>query len=472
MSSPLTTRFAPSPTGDLHIGGARTALFSWLAAKSSGGKFMLRVEDTDTTRNKESSVEGILNGLQWLGLTWAEPVVFQTTRLNRYMEVATKLLESGHAYYAYESEAEIDLMRESAKKAGHKPRYNRAARDLNLPFKEHPDRVLRFKTPLWGTVCFDDSVKGPITWSNEELDDFVLMRSNNTPTYNFAVVVDDLDMQISDVIRGDDHVNNTPRQIHLYQALGAPIPNFAHLPMILNPEGKKLSKRDGAASILQYRQMGYYPEVLLNYLARLGWSHGDQEIFTRSELIALFDLKAVNAAPSKLDFKKLDWFNQKYLQSRPASELVFEFEYHLKKAGLDSASGPDSALVIKVLADRSKTLIEMVKKARFWYETPNYDAAVLKTHLGPTTSQKILNASLVAIEGLKVWTEDSVEEALKEVGDSLEIKLGVIAQTLRMALTGGPISPGIVQTIFLLGQAETQRRIEKVQSLIHQAPIL
>jgi len=294
------TRFAPSPTGYLHIGGARTALYCWLEARHRGGEFVLRIEDTDRERSTQAAIDAILQAMDWLGLDYDGAPVYQTQRLERYREVAEQLVAAGHAYYAYETRDELDAMREAAMKAGTKPRYNGAYRDRNAGFREDPNRVIRFRNPLDGVVAWEDKVKGRIEIANSELDDLVIFRSDGYPTYNFAVVVDDMDMRITDVVRGDDHVNNTPRQINIYRALDAEVPHLAHLPMILDPDGAKLSKRTGAADVMDYRDAGYLPHALLNYLVRLGWSHGDQEIFSIEEMTSLFDLKNVHASASRL----------------------------------------------------------------------------------------------------------------------------------------------------------------------------
>src|SRR5436190_3784344 len=308
------TRFAPSPTGFLHIGGARTALYCWLEARRRGGKFILRVENTDRERSTQAAIDAILEAMDWLGLGYDEGPIFQTARLDRYREVAEHMVAAGTAYYAYETKAELEAMREAAMAANDKPRYNGAYREQDAGFRDDPNRVIRFKNPIDGVVAWDDKVKGRSEFANGDLDDLVIFRSDGYPTYNFAVVVDDLDMGITDVIRGDDHVNNTPRQVNIYHALGAPVPKFAHMPMILDPEGAKLSKRTGAADVMQYRDAGYLPHALLNYLVRLGWSHGDQEIFSIAEMTQLFDLRDVNAKASRLDSAKLGWLNQQYLK--------------------------------------------------------------------------------------------------------------------------------------------------------------
>ena len=341
----LSYPLRPSPTGCLHIGGARTALYCWLEARHRGGQFILRIEDTDRERSTQAAIDAILEAMDWLGLDYDEGPIFQTQRLDRYREVAERLVAEGRAYYAYESKEELDAMREAAMARGEKPRYNGAYRDRNEPRRDDPNRVIRFKNPQGGVVAWDDKVKGRIEIANSELDDLVILRADGYATYNFAVVVDDMDMRITDVVRGDDHVNNTPRQINLYRALGAPVPDFAHLPMILDEHGAKLSKRTGAADVMQYRDAGYLPHALLNYLVRLGWSHGDQEIFSIEEMQRLFELKDVNAKAARLDPAKLGWLNQQYLKNDDPADVARHLEWHLRQCGYDLATGGSADIV-------------------------------------------------------------------------------------------------------------------------------
>ena len=372
----VRTRFAPSPTGYLHIGGARTALYCWLEARHRGGQFILRVEDTDRERSTDAAVQAIVQGMEWLGLEHDEGPYYQTQRMARYHEVAQSLIAAGKAYYAYESREELESMRAEQMQQGLKPRYNGRYRDDTSPPREDPDRVIRFKNPQTGSVVFEDRVNGRIEWSNQELDDLIIWRSDGHPTYNFAVVVDDIDMGITDVIRGDDHVNNTPRQINLYEALGAPVPAFAHLPMILGPDGQKLSKRHGAVSVLAYREAGFLPEALLNYLVRLGWSHGDQEVFSRQEMIDLFSVADVNVAAARFDPDKLKWLNQQYLMKADPDAIAPLLETHLRAIGVDPSAGPAAADVVVAMRERAQTLVEMAEKSRHWYEPlSGYDEA-------------------------------------------------------------------------------------------------
>ena len=460
------TRFAPSPTGYLHIGGARTALYCWLEARRRGGQFILRVEDTDRVRSTEPAVQAILDGMAWLGLDHDEGPIFQTGRFDRYREVARELVEAGKAYYAYETREEIDAMREAAQAAGTKPRYDGRSRDLDLPERDDPNRVIRFKNPLSGDVVFDDKIKGRIAWSNTELDDLVLIRSDGFPTYNFAVVVDDIDMRITDVIRGDDHVNNTPRQVNLYHALGVPVPAFAHLPMILGPDGAKLSKRHGAVGVMQYRDDGYLPHALLNYLVRLGWSHGDQEIFSLDEMLRLFRIEDVNHSASRFDVAKLGWLNQQYLKNDDPAEVARHLEWHLRNEGLDLALGPAPADVVVALRDRVQTLKEMAARAAVWYRPlEHYDDAAVAKHL-TAGAQAPLAEARERLAKLPSWTAESVTAALQEAAEALGLGIGKVAQPLRVAITGTQVSPDISHTVYLAGQGEALRRIDAALAML------
>ena len=454
------TRFAPSPTGFLHIGGARTALYCYLEARRRGGQFVLRIEDTDRERSTQAAIDAILEAMDWLGLDYDEGPVYQTARLERYREVAEQMVAAGTAYYAYETKEELEAMREAAMAANLKPRYNGHYRDRNEPFRDDPNRVIRFRNPIGGTVVFEDKIKGRIEWSNDELDDLVIFRSDGYPTYNFAVVVDDLDMGITDVIRGDDHVNNTPRQINIYKALGAPVPHFAHMPMILDPEGAKLSKRSGAANVMSYKEEGYLPHALVNYLARLGWSHGDQEIFSRDELRSLFAIEDVNQKASRLDPAKLGWLNQHYLKTDAPDEVALHFEPQLLAAGYDLASGPKPADVVVALRDRVQTLKEMAERAAVWYQPlASYDEAAVAKHLVPAAK-----APLETVRGelakLGEWSVQAVHGALEATAATLGVGLGKIAQPLRVAITGTQVSPSIDHTVFLAGREQALARID------------
>ncbi len=443
------TRFAPSPTGYLHIGGARTALYCWLEARHRGGEFVLRIEDTDRERSTQAAIDAILEAMDWLGLDYDEGPVYQTDRVARYREVAEQLIASGKAYYAYETKEELDAMREAAMAKQEKPRYNGAARDLGLPFKDDQ-----------GTVVFDDLIKGRIEIANSELDDMVIFRPDGYPTYNFAVVVDDWDMGITEVIRGDDHINNTPRQINLYEGIGAPVPKFGHMPMILDEQGAKLSKRTGAADVMQYRDAGYLPDALLSYLARLGWSHGDQELFSRQELIDLFDVKDCNSKASRLDMAKLGWVNQHFLKTEEPAAIVPHLVYQLERLGLDVAAGPSPVDVVIALRERVQTLKEMAEKAVVWYQPlTEYDEAAMAKHF-KAGAEVALGKARELLAALPQWTAESVGVALHDTAAALEIGMGKVAQPLRVAITGTQVSPDISHTVYLAGRDEALKRID------------
>jgi glutamyl-tRNA synthetase len=462
----VRTRFAPSPTGYLHIGGARTALYCWLEARHRGGQFVLRIEDTDRERSTDAAVQAILDGMSWLGLDHDEGPYYQTLRMDRYRQAAEDLVRAGKAYYAYETKDEIEAMRNAAIAAGAKPRYNGYYRDRNEPFRDDPNRVIRFKNPTAGSVVFEDKVKGRIEWRNDELDDLVIFRSDGYPTYNFAVVVDDIDMRITEVIRGDDHVNNTPRQINIYRALEAEAPVFAHLPMILGADGQKLSKRHGAVSVMQYRDDGFLPHALLNYLVRLGWSHGDQEIFSREQMVELFDVGDVNHSAARFDTEKLAWLNQQYLKNDDPLELVSHFVWHLRAAGIDPESGPEPADVIVALRERAQTLKEMAEKARVWYAPlAGYDDAAVAKHLKTATAVPALSAVHARIAALPEWTVEAVHGAIQDAAGAIGEGIGKVAQPLRVAITGTQVSPSIDQTVFLAGRDEALRRIDAAVAL-------
>jgi glutamyl-tRNA synthetase len=463
------TRFAPSPTGFLHIGGARTALYCYLEARQRGGQFVLRVEDTDQERSTDENVKAILDAMEWLGLEYDEGPIFQTHRLARYREVAEQMLRDGLAYYAYEPREELDAMREAALAAKEKPRYNGRYREENAPFREDPNRVIRFKNPTSGTVVFEDSIKGRIEWSNTELDDLVIFRSDGYPTYNFAVVVDDVDMRITDVIRGDDHVNNTPRQINIYRALGKPEPRFAHMPMILGPDGAKLSKRHGAVSVMQYRDDGFLPHALLNYLVRLGWSHGDQEIFDRAQMVELFRIEDVNHSASRFDVEKLSWLNQHYMKHDDPADVGRHLQWHLVQAGYDLANGPAPADVVVALRDRVQTLKDRAARAAVWYlPLEHYDEAAVAKHLVPA-ARAPLEAVREQLEQLTGWSAQAVHDALAATSATLGVGLGKIAQPLRVAITGTQVSPSIEHTVFLAGRAQALARIDAALAKIRGA---
>lgn len=460
MTQTIKTRFAPSPTGMLHIGGARTALFAYLFAKHHQGQFVLRIEDTDRERSTDEATAAILAGMQWLGLAADEGPFYQTERMDRYQAVIQQLLDQGKAYRCYCSKARLEQLRDSQMAAGEKPRYDGCCRDKALqtdaPF------VVRFKNPIAGDVVWRDAVLGDITISNQELDDFIIARSDGTPTYNFTVVVDDMDMQITHVIRGNDHVNNTPRQMNVMQALGYEPPVYAHVPMILNEEGKKLSKRDGAANLLDYRDQGYLPEALLNYLVRLGWSHGDQEVFSMAEMVQLFDLSHLSKSAARLNHEKLQWLNQQYLKQKSAQDLAPLLEQALEKLGVDTTHGPSLELVAKLQQERVKTIADMAEQSLYFYQpVTSYDDKAVKKNFKEGTAE-VLEKLLDKYQALETWQQEPIHEVILSTAEELDLKLGKVAQPLRIAVTGGAVSPALDQTLLLLGRERVVERLGSV----------
>ena len=453
----IRTRFAPSPTGYLHIGGARTALFSWLYAKKMGGEFVLRIEDTDRERSTQEAVGAILQGMNWLGLSHDEGPIYQTDRYDRYKEIIQTLLKQGDAYYCNCSRERLDKMREEQMANKHKPKYDGCCRDKGLP--EADDTVVRFKNPLAGDVVINDHVRGKVVISNQEIDDLIIERSDGNPTYNLTVVVDDWDMKISHVIRGDDHLNNTPRQINILTALGAHIPEYAHVPMINGTDGKKLSKRRDAVSVMQYRDDGYLKEAVINYLVRLGWSHGDQEVFSLEEMIEKFDIDDINKSSSSLSVEKLQWLNQYYMKQMTAAQLAEELQFYLQQASLDTSNGPDLVDVMKVYQERCSTLVELVEDIRYFYEDiTEYNAKQAKKQF-KGGAKDVLLALQAAYEKLDNWRAEDIHKVVEDTVETLEIGFGKVGQPLRLAVTGHGRSPSIDVTLALLGKNESVRRI-------------
>jgi len=457
----IRTRFAPSPTGYLHIGGARTALFSWAYARKHGGKFVLRIEDTDLERSTAQSTQAILDGMAWLGLDYDEGPFYQMQRLARYHEVAEQLLRTGHAYYCYCSREELDAMREQQRAVGLKPRYDGRWRDSKETPPAGVKPVVRLKNPLNGVVTFKDLIKGEITVANSELDDLVLLRGDGVPTYNFGVVIDDLDMNITHVIRGDDHVNNTPRQINILKALGAPLPQYAHVPMILGADGERLSKRHGAVSVMQYREDGYLPEALVNYLARLGWSHGDEEIFSREQLVGWFDLSNINRSPAKFNPEKLQWLNQQYLKTADNERLAELVKPFLGADGCDVTGGsiPDLCKVVNLLKERVNTIAELADAAVYFFR-PLEPGEELRAQYF-TAEAKVplldLRTKLVTVE----WESHDINDAIKASATAHGVKMPKVAMPLRVMVTGEAQTPAINVVLELLGREETLRRMDK-----------
>jgi glutamyl-tRNA synthetase len=459
----IRTRFAPSPTGYLHVGGARTALFSWAYARKHGGKFVLRIEDTDLERSTEASVNAIIEGIKWLGLDWDEGPFRQMQRLARYREVAEQLLRADRAYWCYASKEELEQIREGQRARGAKPRYdgrwrpeNAKAAGLQRPAGVEP--VLRFRNPEEGAVTFIDLVKGPITVANAELDDLVILRADGVPTYNFGVVVDDLDMGITHVIRGDDHVNNTPRQVNIFQALGAPLPQFAHAPMILGADGERLSKRHGAVSVMQYPEDGYLPEALFNYLARLGWSHGDAEKFTREQFVEWFDLAHVSKSTAQFDAAKLAWLNHEYIKEAEPGRLAELAAPRIARDGGSLEHGPALVEVVKLLKDRATTLEHLAEAAMMFYRRTEPSKALLAEHLTPEVMPAVreLAGSLERVE----WQRPQLNAAVKAVVGKFGHKMPKVAMPLRVMLLGQTQTPAIDAVLELLGREAVLARLQ------------
>lgn len=460
----IKTRFAPSPTGYLHVGGARTALFSWLFARRHGGQFVLRIEDTDLERSTEESVQAILDGMAWLGLDHDEGPHYQTARFDRYAAIIDELLAAGHAYRCTCSKERLDKLRAEQMAAKQKPRYDGHCRDLNIGADE--PHVVRFRNPLDGDVVIDDLIRGRITVSNAELDDLIIRRTDGSPTYNLSVVVDDHDMAITHVIRGDDHINNTPRQINLFEALGWPVPAFGHVPMILGDDGARLSKRHGAVSVMQYRDDGYLPEALLNYLVRLGWSHGDQELFTREQMIELFDLDAVNRSPSAFNTDKLVWINQQYIKETDLERLAGLVGEFLDEQHIDYQSGAPLTEVIDAQRERAGTLVELAALCQFYYKDFDaIDAGAAKKAF-KTGADQALAAVRDRLAALDDWQRGAIHQCVADTVGDLDVGFGKVAMPLRIAVTGGTASPDLDLTLQLVGREATLRRIGQAISFI------
>lgn len=456
----VRTRFAPSPTGVLHLGSVRTALFCWLYARHCGGKFVLRIEDTDRERSTPEHVEAILDGMAWLVLDADEGPFFQSERFDRYREVIDEWLSEGKAYRCYCTREELEEIRAGQMKRGEKTRYDGRCRSRTEP-RDGIDPVVRFKNPLGGEVVVDDQVRGRVVFQNAELDDLIIARSDGTPTYNFTVIIDDFDMQITHVIRGDDHLNNTPRQMNMLEALSAEPPVYAHLPMILGPDGAKLSKRHGAVDIRDYREEGYLPEALLNYLVRLGWSAGDQEVFSIDEMIRLFDIADINQSASSFNPEKLLWLNQQHIIAAPAEKIGAALMPYLEKAGLDPANGPDVAAVADGFRERAQTLAQMATSAWYCFEDfDEIDAKAAKKNLRPVILEP-LKAVRVAFSRLDEWSKEAIARTIQEVAHEFEINMGKLGQPIRVAVTGGAVSPPIDVTIWLVGRERTLGRLDE-----------
>ena len=457
----VRTRFAPSPTGLLHVGGARTALFCWLFARNRGGVFVLRIEDTDRERSTQASIDAIVNGLHWLGLDADEVPCFQTDRLALYHEHTERLLRDDKAYRCYCSREELDAMRTAQRARGEKPRYDGRCRHRTGPPPVGIDPVIRFKNPAHGDVIFDDLVRGTVVFDNRELDDLVIARGDGMPTYNFGVVIDDLDMDISHVIRGDDHVMNTPRQLNIIAALGASPPRYAHVPMILGADGQRLSKRHGAVAVTQLRDDGYLPEALLNYLVRLGWSYGDQEIFSREEMIERFDIAHVNRAPATFDYDKLGWLNQHYIRQADPERLGALLVEQFGRMGIEAPGAAPPSLFAEIQRDRARTIAEMAEKSRFAFEDyDEFDQRAAHKHLRPAALEP-LEAVRVRLCAIAQWEPAHLHTAVTECAQALSLNLAKVAQPLRVALTGAASSPAIELTLQMVGRDAALLRIDR-----------
>src|SRR5271168_4569308 len=454
----VRTRFAPSPTGFLHIGGLRTALFCWLYARHHAGEFILRIEDTDLERSTALAIQQILDGLEWAGLVQDEGPFYQTKRFDRYKEVIGEMLDSGSAYRCYCSKEELETMRAEQAARGEKPRYDGRWRERTDSLPD-VSPVVRFKNPLAGEVVVDDVVHGRVVFQNAELDDLIIARSDGTPTYNFCVVVDDMDMQITHVIRGDDHLNNTPRQLNMLLALGARPPVYAHLPMILGSDGAKLSKRHGAVSVLQYRDEGFLPEAVLNYLVRLGWSHGDQEIFSVEQMTALFDIADVNKSASAFNADKLVWLNQQHMMRVPAARIVSVLRWHLEQEGINAADDAQLEAIVLTQRERAKTVREMAMNSAFFFRPPtSYDEKAVRKHV-TTDVLALLAEAADDLNRLQDWSAQAIHDVISALAAAKGISLGKLAQPIRLAVCGGTVSPPIDATLAILGKAESLSRL-------------
>jgi len=459
----VRTRFAPSPTGFLHIGGLRTALFCWLYARRHTGTFVLRIEDTDLERSTNEAIQQILDGMEWAGLGHDEGPFFQSKRFDRYKEVIEELLATGNAYRCYCTKEELEQLRIEQVARGEKPRYDGRWRE-RTDSRPGVSPVVRFKNPLAGAVVVNDVVHGQVIFQNTELDDLIIARSDGTPTYNFCVVVDDMDMEITHVIRGDDHLNNTPRQMNMLLALRRKPPIYAHLPMILGPDGAKLSKRHGAVSVLQYRDDGFLPEAVLNYLVRLGWSHGDQEIFSIEEMIRLFDIADVNKSASAFNFEKLAWLNQQHMMHAPVSRMVSYLRWHLQREDVRAEDDTQLAQIVLALRERSKTLKEMAANSLFFFKAPLvYDEKAVRKHVTPDVLNVLAELSTAMVK-LEVWSAPAIHALVGALAAERGLSLGKLAQPVRLAVCGGTVSPPIDATLEILGREESLARLDKAMA--------
>lgn len=462
----VITRFAPSPTGYLHLGGARTALFAYLFAKKNKGQFLLRIEDTDRERSTETSVQAIFDSLQWLDLRPDEKPVFQTQRFDRYRAVADQLLASDKAYRCYCTKERLEALRQDQLKNKEKPRYDRFCRNLESPSSREPF-VVRFKNPESGRVRWIDLVHGEMIFENDELDDLILIRADGTPTYNFTVVVDDADMRITHVLRGDDHINNTPRQINIFSALNSVFPQYGHLPMLLGQDGERLSKRHGSVSVMQYRDEGYLPQALLNGLLRLGWSYGDQEIFSREEMIRYFETRSIQKSPAIFNPEKLLWLNQHYIKTLPAEEVAPHLAWQMRELNINLDQGPNLSDLIQVQSERVKTLKEMAEQSRYFYDLNEVGDSFLAEKFLKKEYSAALACLVKKLNSIPRWEKISLHQILNETVQEMNLKLGMIGPAIRFALTGNSVSPALNLVLYLLGKTKSIDRLEQALIWIH-----
>ena len=462
----VRTRFAPSPTGYLHVGGARTALYSWLYAKHNNGEFVLRIEDTDLERSTPEATAAIIEGMEWLNLPWEHGPYYQTKRFDRYNQVIDEMIEQGLAYRCYCTKDRLEELRHTQEQNKEKPRYDRHCLYDHSHSPDEP-HVVRFKNPTEGSVVFDDAVRGRIEISNSELDDLIIRRTDGSPTYNFCVVVDDWDMGITHVVRGEDHINNTPRQINILKAIGAPIPTYAHVSMINGDDGQKLSKRHGAVSVMQYRDDGYLPEALINYLVRLGWGHGDQEIFSREEMINYFELDHVSKSASAFNTEKLQWLNQHYIRELPPEYVAKHLEWHYKDQGIDTTNGPALTEIVTMLAERCKTLKEMASSSHYFFEEfETFDEAAAKKHFKGNAAEALAKVK-EKLTALSSWDLHSTHEAIEQTAAELEVGMGKVGMPLRVAVTGSGQSPSMDVTLVGIGRERVLARIQRAIDFIN-----
>ena len=462
----VRTRFAPSPTGYLHVGGARTALYSWLYAKHNNGEFVLRIEDTDLERSTPEATAAIIEGMEWLNLPWEHGPYYQTKRFDRYNQVIDEMIEQGLAYRCYCTKDRLEELRHTQEQNKEKPRYDRHCLHDHSHSPDEP-HVVRFKNPTEGSVVFDDAVRGRIEISNSELDDLIIRRTDGSPTYNFCVVVDDWDMGITHVVRGEDHINNTPRQINILKAIGAPIPTYAHVSMINGDDGQKLSKRHGAVSVMQYRDDGYLPEALINYLVRLGWGHGDQEIFSREEMINYFELDHVSKSASAFNTEKLQWLNQHYIRELPPEYVAKHLEWHYKDQGIDTSNGPALTEIVTMLAERCKTLKEMASSSHYFFEEfETFDEAAAKKHFKGNAAEALAKVK-EKLTALSSWDLHSTHEAIEQTAAELEVGMGKVGMPLRVAVTGSGQSPSMDVTLVGIGRDRVLARIQRAIDFIN-----